>query len=246
MRRLFMALMAVALLAGSSSASIIVIDDFDSPPGPVPLAEYEVGFTLTDPQSGSNVGLPPLQTIGGQRDYVLDYIGGGLAGDKVTANIVGGPLPPQVFSLSNDSEVMSTFKLIYGNASPLAQDFSDQVGVEIYFDDTDLDSEFIVELWDDSSGYDFMVYALPDDFQGIYFVPAADFAMNSPVIDKIAITFGYASVDPNLGPNDEQATYTPSFDMKLDYIQTVAIPEPCSMTLLGLGLAGLVARRRRR
>jgi len=250
------ALLMLALVAGPATA-LVMIDDFQnpviSPPSPVKiwLEEYVVGVGDTYANPGFNAGLPLASTIGGRRDFALQYIGGGSIGATSELSIIG--FPDQDLQFSNDAGVMATFRIGYGIITPLDWDttapatFSDTI--ELVIRSTDHDSQFIAHL---ASGvgtlgemHQFMIYSLPSGYTGPFVIPLSDFpGIDLTDVDQIGFEFGYGNA---VLPEDErQPTYVADLQLSIDMIRaTGAIPEPTTLALLGLGALALARKRRR-
>jgi len=251
------AVLMLALIACPAGA-LVIIDDFQnpviSPPSPVKiwLEQYIVGVGDTYANPGFNAGLPLASTIGGRRDFALQYIGGGSIGAESQLSIIG--FPDQNLQFSNDAGVMATFWIGYGMAVPLDWDttapatFSDTI--ELVIRSTDHDSQFIAHL---ASGvgtlgevHEVVIYSLPSGFTGPFVIPLSDFPnIDVTDIDQIGFIFGFeTAVLP--GDDELQPTYVADLQLSVDVIRaTGAIPEPTTLALLGLGALALARKRRR-
>lgn len=249
------AVLLLALIAGPASA-LVIIDDFQnpviSPPSPIKiwLEQYVVGVGDLYANPGFNAGLPLGSTIGGRRDFALQYIGGGSTGAESELSIIG--FPDQDLQFSNDAGVMASFTLGYGLAAPLDWDttapatFSDTI--ELVVRSTDHDSQFIAYLRSGAGTLgdigEAVVYSLPTGYTGSFSIPLSDFpSIDLTDIDEVGFEFGF---DSTTGPGDEGATYVADLQLSLDLIRAVStIPEPTTLALLGLGALALARRRRR-
>ena len=237
---------AVLFTASAAFGAVIIIDDFENPAAVVTMASYEVGSADPDPQVGFHSGLPPASTIGGRRDWQLDYIGGGGDGEQARARIVGTS-PDQFLSFSNEGNIQSELMLTYGAAGNLDADFSSQAGLELYVRYADQASYVFVEVISNAettSDYAFASYLIPADANPqMIFIPGADFpGIDGSDIDWIQFTFGLAT--PVVDPRAERS-YVPGLDLQIDQITSSDIPEPCTMSLLALGGLALLTRRRK-
>lgn len=222
---------ALACLFTAGSANALIIDDFSiSQPdiyvnGPAPAS------SLGNIQNGPNANI-----IGGARQTDV-YLNADGSSSNVNARVVGG-----VLDINNSVSADSTITLIWdGNGSvlglgnvnmyadgatgihlafPTAMDHA----LSLIFNITDYQTGTIA-----SSSILFPAGAQGDDF----FFAFSDFSNMAALLSADSISMSLHST-------------TPGLDASLDLIETRnGVPEPMSLSLLGLGLVGMTALRRK-
>jgi len=246
-----LALCALVFSAGTAGAAIIMIDDFQNPGVAPPtfthwMEQYIVGFGDVYANPNADAGLPFTSTLGGERAFELIYEGGGGNGSSADMRLIGSP--DQNLDLSTNGGVAAEFDVGYGWTTPLSADFSGLDTIQIGFLSPDHDSQFIVELvsnLETTPAIASAVYSLPNGYAGAFNVSLSDFpGIDLTDVDQIGFAFGFESTT---GLDDEGATYVADLQMRVDYIRAVStIPEPCTLTLLGLGLLATLRRKRSR
>ena len=236
MRKIVLACALLAMLALNASA-FHLIDHFENPAILHLESAGGIGTTLpaVPPQSDSGNkiigvgGVPP-----GQRD-LTDTINKNILGLKVNIDIVKSTL-----SLSNPSQARSTLKLEYGDyttlgaAGALNGDFSGDVGLNFDLIAADQGGSVKVDL--EANGNTYSKSFAITTATGTYQVPFASFpglVASGDLSDVDGIRFTFTGPD--------------AWDITIDQIGSSEdiIPEPATMSLLGLGVLALIRRRRK-
>ena len=244
MRRAALSLVILGMLCANASA-LIVIDDFEDPATNRLLLELEpvdLGQDFED-------GLAPHRTLGGRREYLLTVISGD---DGAKARIqTQGTAGSRYLAFSNDRTVSSVMALGYGIAGELNADMElvSHIAMRIAVDH---DTAFRVMVMSDMDGLPNMAvgeFALPAGYDDVFTFGWEDLVgdVDATDVDAIELDFGYAA------ELDDQQVLVPNFDeyavdlqLGIDFIRAHEIPEPATLTLVGVSVVGMVLRRRRR
>ncbi|MFZ5836669.1 MAG: PEP-CTERM sorting domain-containing protein [Pseudomonadota bacterium] len=235
--------MATAIATG---ANALIIDDFIDAPQNIEIAGPEANpggsdpaVTLLDNDGGlvpTSAG-PHASIIGGYRDITTTLIGspGSSRATKSDAALVDG-----AFSHSQDTGVRSNSYITWnglagaglGSVDLTEAGSSDRFRMVILSADDGVDWSLSVTDGDSTFTHFFentgVISAATDLFLSFSLFSGIDFT------DVESIVFG------------ANVTSTVDFDTSVALIETYGIPEPASLTLLGAGIMGLGAIKRRR
>jgi len=244
---------ASALLAGSAVANAIVIDDFTNPVTGDPGFPQDVtvitpatnGFSESDSfASIIGPGPNPGEIGDGQRDLqVLNAVADmGFEGGNARARVAAGAL-----SISNEDGIDSDVYITWDGDDNSANVTSNGLGgIDLTADGAlgfylsvlaiDLNVTITVEVWDTIGGQATYseTYANPVDsdfYAFTSFLPLGDVDFTTVGAIQMRIS----------GPT--------AYDARIDFLETRPtgddVPTPATVALIGLGLAGMGALRRR-
>jgi hypothetical protein len=243
MKKIVAGIFLVALLMGNAWATVI-FDHFENK-----LAGGDVlleALTVTSASGDKSTAQSGLSNVlGGDRDTLVHWVSGNVGAAVTAKGTILTPPPPtqHKLSFSNDDSVKSTLTLSYGTYSAggtqMDADATPDLGLVFDIATTDLAGSVSVLMSTHNGASTFSTSFLPivAGGTGMFIIYWADFTTTPTVadlddIDGLKFIFD-STVD--------------SWDYSIDALRTTdVIPEPATMSLLGLGLLAIARRRRKR
>lgn len=235
-------LTAVLALSCAGTAQAIVIDDFSTSQAALTVTYPPAGQTAKSSASGAGI-------LGGERDMLISLTGGMIAGNQLSSTVSSG-----YYSYSQDATIKGRGELwwdgVNGSAilNPSGLGGLDlSVGgihallMGVLFDDLPVD--VTITVYSDAGNASSSTQTLPGD-----------------VYASSEFTFDYSNFSTLLGSGANFAhvgaitlstgSNTTAPDLVLEYLTTsepASVPEPGTLSMLGIGIAavGLCARRRK-
>lgn len=231
------ALAACSLLGLPLAASAVQIDGLST------VQEVDISPGPPNPQTDTD-GETAAEAIGGARDLILERTAGfGIAFGDV------GLSEPGLLSLSTGANVVATLAAVYDGTADGVLDPAGLGNVSVVSGGenvlrllarSDLDATVRVQFHSGSaSDYLYAEFSLTGNGTG-----SGPFVPIDVPLSSLLVQGGGADL-ANLGAIQAILSGPASVDMQVEWIGT-AVPEPMSMTLLGLGMSGLLVMGRRR